>query len=159
MAAADAQIKENEDYNEDYVENESIPDETDRMLDDEPFNPEAEQYNEEIPKTYSDDDMADLSEQVPETVKEAPAKPEPKKEQDRPYSRLGGPLFISVPKYQNVGKKISTMKRKISALKGGLSDIKDLRNRSTKVLSDVLDDLEVVEENIREINDVLKIKS
>ncbi|MCK5040430.1 MAG: hypothetical protein KAR87_05680 [Candidatus Aenigmarchaeota archaeon] len=155
--AADAQIKEDEDFNEDYVENESMPGKEEEMPDDEPFNPEAEQYEDEIPKTYSDEDMLDLSSSVPETVEAE--KPEPKKEQDRPYSRLGGPLFISVPKYQNVGKKISTMKRKISALKGGLSDIKDLRNRSTKVLSDVLDDLEVVEENIREINDVLKVKS
>lgn len=87
------------------------------------------------------------------------AKPQSNKAQKQPYSRLGGPLFISISKYKQMGLMIGEMKKKIKKLKEELTEIKDLRNKNKKIFSDVLDDLEVVEENMREINDILKVKS
>ena len=87
------------------------------------------------------------------------AKPQSNEAQKQPYSRLGGPLFISISKYKQMGLMIGEMKKKIKKLKEELTEIKDLRNKNKKIFSDVLDDLEVVEENMREINDILKVKS
>ncbi|MCK5476482.1 MAG: hypothetical protein KAI55_01025 [Candidatus Aenigmarchaeota archaeon] len=100
------------------------------------------------------DDFVDLS--APSKEEAQPHSPEAQKQ---PYSRLGGPLFISISKYKQMGLMIGEMKKKIRKLKEELNEIKDLRNKNKKIFSNVLDDLEVVEENMREINDILKVKS
>ncbi|OYT34090.1 MAG: hypothetical protein B6U87_02600 [Candidatus Aenigmarchaeota archaeon ex4484_52] len=81
------------------------------------------------------------------------------KQQTTPYSRLGGPLFVSLPKYRQIGSLLSSMIKKTDDLKKQLQQIKEMRNKGTKLLCDTLDDLELVESNIGKINNTLKLKS
>ncbi|RLG14716.1 MAG: hypothetical protein DRN66_01240 [Candidatus Nanohalarchaeota archaeon] len=143
MAERVEEKSELEEFNEDFIEDDPLT--------------EEEHFDDEI----KSESLADIPPAREEKVisKAASVPPKPVEEQEKPYSRLGGPLFISVPKYRDVGKRIYSMKSKVSKLKNELAQIKDLRSKSTKTLSDVLDDLESVEENIREINGVLKVKS
>lgn len=131
-----------EEFDEDFVEEDSLNEETS-------FDEELKSGSLAETPPAKEEDMS----------KSASPLSNPVEEQERPYSRLGGPLFISLPKYRELGKRIFSMKNKISRLKNELVEIKEIRNKSTKNFTDILDNLEVVEENIREINGVLKVKS
>ena len=134
---------------------EKFNDTYDELNEEAPFDSEEnDKYKADDFSNTNKDDFVDLS-----TPSVEEAKPQSPEAQKQPYSRLGGPLFISISKYRQMGSRITEMKGKITKLKDELNEIKDLRNKNKKIFSNVLDDLEVIEEDMREINDVLKVKS